>query len=190
MDQEFYKTKETVEQYIKAAKGFNGKLLIDKLIKILPANSTVLEIGSGPGTDWNILKKNYKVIGSDNSKEFIKYLTKENPDGNFLLLDAVTLKTDISFDAIYSNKVLHHLNDDEILKSIKNQSELLKNRGIICHSFWKGEGSEVFNGLHVNYHSENSLKEIFQKYFNVLSIETYQEFDKGDSILLIGQKKK
>ena len=70
MEGDFYKTKATVDQYITAAKGFDGKMLIEKLKLVLPTNLKVLEIGSGPGSDWAILQKTYKVIGSDNSKEF------------------------------------------------------------------------------------------------------------------------
>ena len=189
MEGEFYKIKETVEQYINSAKGFDGKLLIEKMKDVLPSDSIVLEIGSGPGTDWNILKEDYIVIGSDNSKVFINYLVDEYPNGKFLELDAVSLNTNLKFDGIYSNKVLHHLNNDELKKSIKRQSEILNSNGIICHSFWKGEGFEVFKGLFVNYHNETSLKEFFDNYFEVLLIETYKEFDEGDSILLIGRRK-
>jgi len=71
MKGEYYKTKESVEEYIKLAKDVNGKQLIEKFKQILPSNSTVLEIGSGPGTDWEILNKFYDVTGSDNSNVFL-----------------------------------------------------------------------------------------------------------------------
>ncbi len=48
MKYEYYKTKETVKEYIKLAEGVNGSKLIDKLKAYLPVNSTLLEIGSGP----------------------------------------------------------------------------------------------------------------------------------------------
>ena len=87
---EFYKTKESVEQYVKSAEGFDGKVLIDKFTKHLTSKATVLEIGSGPGKDLEILSKNpdYKVIGSDNSEEFISYLQNKYSIGNFLKLEA------------------------------------------------------------------------------------------------------
>ena len=189
MEGEYYKTKESVEEYIRLAKDVSGNELIDKLLRILPTNSTLLEIGSGPGTDWKILNKSYKVIGSDNSPEFLNHLLTNNPNGEFLNLDAVSLKTEQTFDGIYSNKVMHHLTDNELHEAIKRQSQVLNSEGIICHSFWKGEGSEIFKGLFVNYHTEVALKEAFKYYFELLSIETYKEFDDHDSILLIGKKK-
>lgn len=189
MKGEYYKTKESVDEYIKLAEGVNGKLLIEKLERVLPPNSVLLEIGSGPGTDWKILNKSFRVIGSDNSTEFLSHLMSKNSDGEFLELDAVTLITDKKFDGIYSNKVMHHLTDNELASSIKRQYEILNTNGIICHSFWKGEGSEVFKGLFVNYHDEVGLKEAFKTHFEILSIENYKEFEDDDSILLIGKKK-
>ena len=184
----YYKTKESVAEYIRLAKGVNGLKLIERLKGFLPTNSKLLEIGSGPGTDWNILKEAYEVVGSDNSKEFLDHLHDKNPTGQFLDLDATTLKTDPKFDGIYSNKVLHHLNDNELVGSIKRQYDILNPDGIICHSFWKGEGSEVFKGLFVKYHTENTLRTFFEESFETLIMEPYEEFEEGDSLLLIGRK--
>jgi trans-aconitate methyltransferase len=188
MEGEYYKTKKSVEEYIRLAKDVNGKQLIEKLEQVLAPESILLEIGSGPGTDWRILNSSYRVTGSDNSIEFLNYLKTENPNGTFLELDAITLQTNKKFDGLYSNKVLHHLNNDELAESINRQCEVLNTNGIICHSFWKGEGSEVFKGLFVNYHNEESLKEVFGQYFKILSIESYAEFEQGDSLLLLGVK--
>jgi len=189
MEDEYYKTKASVEAYIKLAKGVDGRALIEKLKVVLPLQSTLLEIGSGPGSDWKILKAFYRVIGSDNSTQFINHLTSENPKGEFLELDATTLKTDKHFDGIYANKVLHHLNDDELGASIKRQSEILNPKGIVCHSYWKGDGSEIFKGLFVNYHTKETLENVYQKHFEILSIETYNEFEENDSLLVIARKK-
>ncbi|MBT3423218.1 MAG: class I SAM-dependent methyltransferase [Bacteroidetes bacterium] len=189
MEGEYYKTKKSVDEYIYLAKDVSGKQLIEKLKRVLPANSVILEIGSGPGTDWRILNESYNVIGSDNSTEFLNHLINENPIGEFLELDAITLKTDKTFDGIYSNKVIHHLTDNELIDSVKRQYEILNSDGIVCHSFWKGEGSEIFKGLFVNYHTEAGLTEVFKNYFEILSIEKYKEFEDDDSLLLIGKKK-
>lgn len=185
----YYKTKASVEEYIKLAKDVNGAALIEKLKQVLPTNSILLEIGSGPGSDWKILNEFYNVIGSDNSTEFLNHLIVENPKGKFLELDAITLKTDKKFDGIYSNKVMHHLKDNELIDSIKRQYEILNSGGIICHSFWNGTGSEVFKGLFVNYHNFDSLKSVYKEYFKIISMESYNEFEENDSILFIAKKK-
>lgn len=189
MHGKYYKTKESVEEYIALAKDVNGAKLIEKLKQELPPNSNLLEIGSGPGTDWKILNESYHVLGSDNSTEFLNHLIAKYPNGEFLKLDAISLKTDQKFDGIYSNKVLHHLSDNELINSFKRQNEILKSNGIICHSFWKGEGSEIFKGLFVNYHRKADLENFLNDYFDILLIEEYKEFEEDDSLLLIARKK-
>jgi len=189
MDSNYYNTKESVDEYIKLAKDVNGAQLIEKLKKILNSGSLVLEMGSGPGSDWKILSGHYRVIGSDNSTEFLNRLIIDNPNGEFVNLDAITLTTDKKFDGIYSNKVLHHLKDKELESSIIRQYKILHHNGIICHSFWKGTGTEIHKGIFVNYHTDSDLKNIFDKYFDILILEEYKEFEDNDSILLIGKKK-
>ena len=189
MNGEYYHTSESVEEYIKLAKDLSGIQLIEQLKMVLPPHSSLLEIGSGPGKDWNILNQSFNTTGSDYSNEFLKHLMSTNPNDHFLELDASKLTTDQKFDGIYSNKVLHHLKELELTNSVKRQSKILNEDGIICHSFWKGQGTEIFKGLFVNYHSESSLRGFFGKYFEILSIESYEEFEKDDSLLLIGKKK-
>jgi trans-aconitate methyltransferase len=189
MEGEYYKTRESVAEYINLAKDVNGRRLIEQLALVLPPKAVLLEIGSGPGTDWKILNESFQVIGSDNSTLFLSHLNAENPQGEFLELDASTLKTERQFDGLYSNKVLHHLKDDELASSVLRQAEVLHNGGIVCHSFWKGEGSEVFKGMFVNYHNEESLQKVFGEVFEVLRLESYPEFEEGDSLVLIARKK-
>jgi cyclopropane fatty-acyl-phospholipid synthase-like methyltransferase len=185
----YYKTKKSVEEYIRLAKDANGGGLIQKLHEYLPSDSVLLEIGSGPGTDFKILKQLYKVVGSDFSKEFLIHLTSTYPTDEFLNIDATTLNTDKKFDGIYSNKVLQHLSDEALRKSVARQADVLSDHGIICHSFWKGAGNEVFKGLFVNYQTSDSLNHMFKAHFEILLLESYCEFEKGDSLVLIGKKK-
>jgi cyclopropane fatty-acyl-phospholipid synthase-like methyltransferase len=189
MNQNYYNTKESVEEYIKLAQGIDGRRLIEKLNYFLPPGSLLLEMGSGPGTDFQLLKKEYTVVGSDYSTEFLKRLIRKYKQDEFLNLDATTLETDRKFDGIYSNKVLQHLTDEALKKSITKQAEILNPNGIICHSFWKGEGAEEFNGLLVNYQTKESLGILFGNCFEILLLEEYKEFEAGDSLLFIGKIK-
>ena len=171
------------------AEGHDGKLLIARLKDFLPAGSRVLEIGSGPGVDWKLLKEDYQVIGSDNSKEFLRYLRKKYPEGEFYELDAASLEAKDQFDCIYSNKVLHNLEDDALINSIQSQYELLHSGGIVCHSFWYGQDSEYYNDMFVNYHSDEGIRTLFGENFEHKLFHYYKEFEKADSFLYIGQKK-
>ena len=188
-NKQYYHTAESVQEYIHLAKDVNGEKLIHELKKVLPEGSSLLELGSGPGTDYNILNKPYEVVGSDFSLEFIKHLKSTYPEGEFLHLNASTLESTLTFDGIYSNKVLHHLSDEALTSSIQRQHKVLNTEGIICHSFWNGTGDETFKGMYVNYHNEAELKSLFEPFFELTFIKPYQEFEKDDSLLLVGQKK-
>jgi len=186
----YYNTKESVEEYIKLALDHDGKQIIVRFKEFLPAGSDLLEIGSGPGTGWKILSEFYNVVGSDYSQEFLKHLRASYPDGEFIELDAATLDTDRTFDGIYSNKVLHHLEDEALEASIKRQFEILNPGGLVCHTFWKGEDFEIYNDLFVNYHTDTGISILFKDRFDPLLLKFYKEFEEGDSILYIGRKKK
>lgn len=189
MENQFYQTEESVAEYITAAKDVNGRRLIEKLKKHLPQGSLLLEIGSGPGSDFEILKEVYRSVGSDFSTEFIRLLKLHFPQDEFLNLNAVSLDTTRKFQGLYSNKVLHHLHEKELKESILRQADLLESNGIICHSFWKGKGNENFKGLHVNYYSAENLSLLFQDHFKIITLEEYDEFETGDSLVLIAKKK-
>jgi len=186
----YYHTKKSVKEYINMAQGHDGKQIIARLKEHLPAGSRVLEIGSGPGTDWKLLQKDYQVIGSDNSKEFLKLLRANFPKGEFLELDAASLNTKGLFNGIYSNKVLHHLEDEALINSVRRQYEILKPGGIVCHTFWHGQDSEIYNDLFVNYHTDDGIAMLFGEYFDHKLFHYYKEFEKADSFLYIGKKRK
>jgi trans-aconitate methyltransferase len=116
---DYYKQERNVKEYIKMAEGFDGQKLITELINHLPRNSSVLEIGMGPGKDIPLLEKYYKVTGSDNSDLFIDRYRKAHPNVDLIFLDAITIETDRKFQGIYSNKVLIHLTREEFKNSIK-----------------------------------------------------------------------
>jgi trans-aconitate methyltransferase len=85
------------------------------------------------------LSDTYQVTGSDDSQEFLNHLQQTYPRGEFLNIDAATIVTDKKFHGIYSNKVLHHLKNEELISSVQKQSDVLHADGIVCHSFWKGK---------------------------------------------------
>lgn len=189
MESPYYLSKKSVAEYIEAAKDFNGAALIEKLKKYLPPGSSLLELGSGPGSDFKILKEHYNCVGSDFSHEFLEHLKHRFPGDQFLQLEAQSLKTNENFAGIYSNKVLQHLKDEELGPSLKRQAAILESPGIVCHSFWCGKGEEKFKGMLVNYQNKESLAQFFDPYFKILLLEEYAEFEAGDSLLVIAQKK-
>ncbi len=186
---EYFHDEKNIQEYIGMAEGFDGRELIEILKGHLEPGSTVLELGMGPGKDLEILGERYSVTGSDYSRPFIDRYRRIDPDADLLLLDACTLETDRTFDCIYSNKVLMHLQRDEMKASIERQADLLNDGGLLFHSFWKGDSEETKRGVHFVYYESQHLFEMIEDLYDVIEIETYTEFEEDDSIYLIARKR-
>ena len=72
MKNKYYHSPASVDEYIQMAEGVDSGLLIDKFKTFVPRDSSILELGSGPGTDWGILNQYFNVTGSDYSQEFFE----------------------------------------------------------------------------------------------------------------------
>lgn len=181
----FYDTDEGVEQYLQIADGYDGKDLIEILIKHLPGGSSLLELGMGPGKDLDILKNNFNATGSDNSNLFLDRYKKAHPDSDLLILDAVSIDTLRKFKAIYSNKVLHHLSYADMEQSFINQGKVLEPGGVVFHSFWYGSKIENYESLMFYQVTESKLQSIIGDQFEIIEMKKYTEMDIDDSIYLI-----
>jgi cyclopropane fatty-acyl-phospholipid synthase-like methyltransferase len=184
----FFDEEKGVRDYIKMAEGFDGRNLIKILKKHLPENSSLLELGMGPGKDLDILAQSFEVTGSDLSDIFLELYRKNNPNADVMHLDALTLITDRTFDCIYSNKVLHHLRKNDLITSFKRQRELLKKNGLLMHSFWHGDSEEEIEGLRFVYYLEDKLLAEIGAGFEVVESKQYEELESDDSFFLILRK--
>lgn len=181
----FYDDEKTACQYIDMAEGYDGRELIKTLRQHLPQGAAVLEIGMGPGVDFAILKNYFQVTGSDSSQFFLDRYRESDPDADLIYLDAVALDTERTFDCLYSNKVLHHLTDEELTQSLRRQKAILSSNGLVMHSFWRGTGEEEHHGLRFVYQSEDTLRSIVGDVLNVVDIVVYNEMDDDDSLYVL-----
>ena len=180
---------ENVEAYIKMAEGYDGRELIAVLKRYLEPGATVLELGMGPGKDLDLLREQFRVTGSDSSQAFLKRYRQAHPDADLLQIDAAVLDTERHFDAIYSNKVLHHLTKTQLKSSFRQQAQLLNNAGILLHSFWYGDKEEAFSGLRFVYYTEQTLGEMLGDGYEILEIQRYAEMEEGDSFYVVLKKR-
>jgi SAM-dependent methyltransferase len=185
----FFDTTEGVDEYLEMAKGHDGRELIEKLGGYLPPGSSVLELGMGPGHDLELLAKNYRVTGSDSSVLFLDRYREINPEADLMLLDAVTLDTDRRFDCLFSNKVLQHLQRDDLERSVPRQADILETGGLAAHALWYGNKIENNGGLHFQFYRESDVEEIFGPSFDIVLIERFEELEAGDSLFVILRKK-
>lgn len=185
----FFDNEDNVNTYIKMVEDYDGEALMSVLHSHLDKKSTLLEIGMGAGKDFDILKKDYEVCGSDFSTIFLDIYKKKHPEADLVLLNAVTMNIDRKFDCIYSNKVLQHLTKDALYSSAENQIGALNDGGLIFHTFWYGEGAETYDGLLFTFYKENELRSIFEKNFEIIDLCRYTEEEKDDSIYIIGKRR-
>ena len=185
----YYDDERNVEQYIRMATGYDGKLLIDVLRKYLPDGSKILELGMGPGKDLLLLNEHYEVIGSDASTIFVERFKKLHPTIKVKLLDAITLDTDERYQGIYSNKVLCHLRRDQLLLSFQRQARALESGGIALHSFWYGDEESYHQGLRFAYYHETALRTLVEPEYEILDTERYTEMETNDSLYIVLRKR-
>jgi ubiquinone/menaquinone biosynthesis C-methylase UbiE len=183
----FYEDSKNVDKYIEMCKDYDGSNIYKLLQKHLKHGKTVLELGTGPGFDIPFLSKRYKVTGSDFSEEFLARCEDKFPEINFLKIDASNIDIKQKFDCVYSNKVLHHLTEGELLESLTAQASVLSPCGIVAHSFWIGEEDQTMEGLLFTYYRKERLLQMISENFEVVSSLSYQEFEQGDSLFVIAQ---
>jgi ubiquinone/menaquinone biosynthesis C-methylase UbiE len=184
-----YDDPEGVKNYIQMCENYDGSNIYQALSQHLPENSTLLELGSGPGLDIEYLKKHYSVTGSDLSEEFLKICKEKTPEIPFVKLNVLNLELDQKFDCIYSNKVLHHLTEEELQESLKQQAKILSPNGLIAHSFWLGEENQEISGMLFTYYKKDDLLDVISEQFEILSTMSYEEFEEGDSLFVVAKLK-
>ena len=185
----YFDTQKHVDEYIELAKGYDGRELIDVLVGHLPKGSSVLELGMGPGKDLDMLAEIFHVVGSDNSAIFVDRYQDIHPEADVLRLDAITLDTERTFDALYSNKVLHQLTKTELEVSLRAQHQILNRKGIALHSLWYGEQCEVYGEMIAQHYTLESFLPLLGEYFEIIDHAQYSEMDEKDSLYIVIQKK-
>jgi cyclopropane fatty-acyl-phospholipid synthase-like methyltransferase len=129
------------------------------------------------------------MTGSDFSKLFLQRYREQDPAADLLHLDARTLETNRTFDAIYSNKALIHLSSAELEQSFERQHALLNDNGLILHSFWYGEGEDTFDNLTLVYHNEQELTKMLEASFDIVALKKHAKMEDDDSIYVLARKK-
>lgn len=169
--------------------GNDGSELIKLLNNYVPKSSTVLLIGMGSGRDFHNLSNYYNVTGSDFSKLLLSVYQKAHPDSDLITLDPIELETKRHFDAVYSNKVLHQMSEEELINSLQRQFQILNPGGYALHSFWTGNKEEDHHGLKWVYYTEEAITDLIPADFEIVEFKTYRERIDHDSLYIILKKK-
>ncbi|WP_439185653.1 class I SAM-dependent methyltransferase [Carboxylicivirga taeanensis] len=189
MSASFFEDKQNVKHYLEMTADYDGSWFFEQFTRFIPQSCKALELGMGPGKDLDNIRQKYDVTGSDYSFLFAEHYKHQHPEVKVMVLDAVTIKTNKQFDCIYSNKVLHHLTVNNLKASLARQADVLNHEGMLLHTFWRGRGTDEFQGLFFQYYEAEELQELFSPLFNIIHIAPYQELKADDSIIVVAQKK-
>ncbi len=144
------------------------KAWLDRFIKLVPENGSILDVGCGAGDPIAkyFIKKGFQVVGLDISESMISIAKKRFPNFKWLLHDMKDFDLETKFDGIIAWNSFFHLDHDDQKKSLLAFSKHLNPYGILM--FTAGpENSEVLGTVngHDVYHSSFS----FDEYKDILS---------------------
>jgi len=182
----YFDDENNVRDYERMAEGPGGALLVATLQAQLPAGRCVLELGMGPGRDLDRLcHAGYVVMGSDGAAAFPRRYKERGGVAECCVLDAVTIGTEDRFDAIYSNKVLQHLDAEQLAASLQRQVEIVGPGGLLLHSFWRGDKTETHHGMLFTYWEREGLETLLPALLRIRETGRYCEIWEDDSIWVL-----
>ena len=116
---------------------------------------------------------------------FLDRYAERRPDAELLRLDAVTIDTTKRFDCVYSNKALHHLTVDDLTRSLRQQTEVIRSNGLLLHGLWAGDKTENHHGLHSQQYTAETFAATMPPALEIVECTPYQEMTADDSLRLV-----
>ncbi len=209
------KYKETFQTWNKIASIYKDKFMdldlyndsYDIFSELIPKkNSSILEIGCGPGNITKYLlekRSDFKITATDIAPNMIALAKKNNIAADFRVLDSRDIgELNMEYNAIIAGFCIPYLSKEDCTKLIKDSSNLLTDSGVVYLSFVEGdyESSNYLSGssgdrVFFYYHNLNSFKEELEKNdFEIVEImhKKFEKSDKSEEIhtILIAKKLK
>jgi len=168
---------------------------INKIKKLIPKNSNVLDISVGDGTNAEyFINNNFNVFGTDISNVAINNLESKYPNHTWIIhdtLDKFPFKNNF-FELVFARLALHYFNNNEIEKILIDIDRILKNDGYLyilvkCSNVEKIDSNKII-------HNKNVWIDIVSNIFNIVeknekSETTYDANDKSILLEIICNKK-
>jgi SAM-dependent methyltransferase len=131
------------DKFIAKTGGVQNIIELDMLLQLLPAHGPILDAGCAHGKDTAVFKeRGYDVLGVDLSEGLLRKAHEMHPDLSFKRMDVRKLDLpDAAYAAVWSNAVLLHLTDEDVIRALREFYRVLVPRGVIAISFKEGEGS-------------------------------------------------
>lgn len=144
--------KETFDTWNKVAKLYQDKFMNLDLYdntydafceQVNMENSTILEIGCGPGNITKYLlnkRPDFRIEGIDISPNMIELAKANNPTADFKVMDCREIdKLQSKFDGIICGFCFPYLSEFDSSKLVKDCGNLLNDKGVLYISFVEGD---------------------------------------------------
>ena len=141
---------------------------INDFASSLNKNSSILDVGCGPGINAEIFINNgHKVTGIDISEQMIALAEKRCPEGNFSVKKAGDLETSEKYDVVCLSFIIVHLEDEETARLIKKLPSLIHPGAHVYISFMTGKNagyektSFSDDDIYFNYYNCDEIEKLF-----------------------------
>lgn len=161
------------DKYASATTDMVNSVEMDLLLKYLPdGDNKILDVGCAFGRDsYEFINRGLSVTGIDMSKVLLKRAREQRPNIEFQLMDVRDLKfPDKTFNGIWCNAVLLHLNDSDLVKALNELRRVLVKDGAIAISFKLGDGEKTFvedfsakQERYYNFKTEHTLNSLLRE---------------------------
>jgi SAM-dependent methyltransferase len=172
----------------RAEPGYRSSFLTE-ILRRVPSDTDVLEIGCGPGTDAGALAEDRRYTGVDLSSVQLAHARRAAPTGTFLHADVLEVVfPPSSFDAVVGFYVFNHIPQDEMGSLFRRILRWLRPGGWLSASFgtsdnpgavepmWLGRADMYFASLPVG-RTDALLEEVG---FTIEFADTVTEDEEGE----------
>ena len=166
------------EEFIRSSINADLSVLYGRFEALIPDGCYILDLGCGSGRDSkHFLDKGYSVLSADPSEEMCKQ-TALLTNNDVVLLKAENMKYVDSFDAVWACASLLHVAKNDTEDVINRVLVSLKHGGIFYASWKYGDNErKLDDGRFYNDYTEESLKELFNKFEEAIVIDMWLTTD-------------
>jgi SAM-dependent methyltransferase len=143
-------TDETLRTYQAAAERYRVQTstpsetllaFLDRLVEAAPPAASVLELGSGPGRDAELLeRRGLRVDRTDATPAFVEMMRADGHKAR--RLDIRTDDFDGPYDVVLANAVLLHLTRPEFATALRKARAAVRAGGLLAITLKEGDGDE------------------------------------------------